>query len=101
MHYSVSYWFGFISNGLILVCYQGGDAHSTSRVLVAIVELCFNAGNWDLLNENVVILTKKRSQIKMAVTKMVQRCCEYVDQAPDKEAKLKLMDTLRLESNHF
>ncbi|KAA0200092.1 hypothetical protein HAZT_HAZT002954 [Hyalella azteca] len=73
----------------------GGDAHSTSRVLVAIVEICFKAGKWDLLNENIVILTKKRSQIKMAVTKMVQRCCEYVDQAPDKDTKLKLMDTLR------
>lgn len=73
----------------------GGDAHSTSRVLVAIVEICFNAKNWDMLNDNVVTLTKKRSQIKMAVTKMVQRCCEYVDQTPDKETKLKLMDTLR------
>lgn len=31
----------------------------------------------------------------MAVTKMVQKCCEYVDKTPDKETKLKLMDTLR------
>ena len=31
----------------------------------------------------------------MAVTKMVQKCCDYVDQAPDKETKVKLMDTLR------
>lgn len=82
----------FFNEGIV---FQGGDAHSTSRVLVAIVELCYKAGKWDLLNENIVILTKKRSQIKMAVTKMVQRCCEYVEQAPDKEAKLKLMDTLR------
>uniref|UniRef100_A0A2P2HZ26 26S proteasome non-ATPase regulatory subunit 12-like n=1 Tax=Hirondellea gigas TaxID=1518452 RepID=A0A2P2HZ26_9CRUS len=73
----------------------GGDAHSTSRVLVALVEISFKADNWDLLNENIVILTKKRSQIKMAVTKMVQRCCEYVDLTPDKDTKLKLMDTLR------
>lgn len=63
------------------------------------MEICFKAGKWDLLNENIVTLTKKRSQIKMAVTKMVQRCCEYVDQTPDKEAKLKLMDTLRYECN--
>ncbi|MCL4136391.1 UNVERIFIED_CONTAM: hypothetical protein GTU68_041162, partial [Idotea baltica] len=47
------------------------------------------------MNETVVTLTKKRSQIKMAVTKMVQKCCEYVDQTPDTETKLKLMDTLR------
>ncbi|XP_042239997.1 26S proteasome non-ATPase regulatory subunit 12-like [Homarus americanus] len=73
----------------------GADAHSTSRVLVAVVEICFDAGEWNLLNETVVTLTKKRSQIKMAVTKMVQKCCDYVDKAPDKDAKLKLMDTLR------
>ncbi|XP_047480699.1 LOW QUALITY PROTEIN: 26S proteasome non-ATPase regulatory subunit 12-like [Penaeus chinensis] len=73
----------------------GADAHSTSRVLVAIVEICFGAGEWNLMNESIVTLTKKRSQIKMAVTKMVQKCCEYVDQTPDKETKLKLMDTLR------
>ncbi|XP_071548473.1 26S proteasome non-ATPase regulatory subunit 12 [Panulirus ornatus] len=73
----------------------GADAHSTSRVLVAVVEICFEAGEWNLLNETIVTLTKKRSQIKMAVTKMVQKCCEYVDKTPDKDAKLKLMDTLR------
>ena len=75
---------------------QGGDAHSTSRVLVALVEICFEGQDLELLNETVVVLTKKRSQIKMAVTKMVQKCCEYVDKIPDKETKLKLMDTLRL-----
>lgn len=74
---------------------QGADAHSTSRVLVAVVEICFEAGEWNLLNETIVTLTKKRSQIKMAVTKMVQKCCEYVDKTPSKEVKLKLMDTLR------
>ncbi|XP_076062072.1 regulatory particle non-ATPase 5 isoform X2 [Oratosquilla oratoria] len=73
----------------------GADAHSTSRVLVAVVEICFDAGNWDALNENIVVMTKKRSQIKMAVTKMVQKCCEYVDKSTDKDIKLKLMDTLR------
>lgn len=74
---------------------QGADAHSTSRVLVAVVEICFESGEWNLLNETIVTLTKKRSQIKMAVTKMVQKCCEYVDKTPNKEVKLKLMDTLR------
>ncbi|KAK3872169.1 hypothetical protein Pcinc_022737 [Petrolisthes cinctipes] len=73
----------------------GADAHSTSRVLVAVVEICFDTKEWTLLNETIVTLTKKRSQIKMAVTKMVQKCCEYVDKTPDKEVKLKLMDTLR------
>ncbi|KAG1683013.1 26S proteasome non-ATPase regulatory subunit 12 [Nymphon striatum] len=73
----------------------GADAHSTSRVLIKIVKLCFEAKNWNALIENVILLTKRRSQIKMAVTKMIQECYTYVDETPDEETKLKYIDTLR------
>nr|SVE73510.1 EOG090X04UV [Daphnia atkinsoni] len=73
----------------------GADAISTGRILEAIVQLCFETKQWDLLNENIISLTKRRSQLKAAVTKMVQQCCQYVDQTPSKEVKLKLIDTLR------
>jgi len=73
----------------------GADAHSTARILVAIVRLCFERKEWNTLNEHIVLLSKRRSQIKMAVTKMVQECCTYVDQTPDKQTMLKLIDTLR------
>lgn len=36
-----------------------------------------------------------RSQLKQAVVKMVQECCTYVDKTPDKETKIKLIETLR------
>ena len=74
---------------------QGADAISTGRILEAIVQICFEAQQWDLLSENIISLTKRRSQLKAAVTKMVQQCCIYVDQMPTKELKLKLIDTLR------
>ncbi|XP_076333341.1 regulatory particle non-ATPase 5 [Tachypleus tridentatus] len=73
----------------------GADTHSTSKVLVAIVRLCFEAKDYKVLNENIVLLTKRRSQIKQSVTKMIQECCSYVDQMPDKETQLQLIDTLR------
>lgn len=73
----------------------GADMVSSSRVLIAIVQLCFEAGNWNYLNEYITILVKRRSQSKQAVAKMVQECCTYVDKTPDKETKLKLIDTLR------
>lgn len=73
----------------------GADAHSTSRILVTVVQLCFQAQNWDALNENIILLTKRRSQIKMAVTKMVQECYTYVDKMPDKASQLKLIETLQ------
>ena len=60
-----------------------------------IVQICFDTKQWDLLNENIIALTKRRSQLEAAVTKMVQRCCTYVDRMPNEELKLKLIDTLR------
>jgi len=73
----------------------GSDTHSTGRILVAIANLCFEAKNWTALNDNIVLLTKRRSQIKQAVTKMIQECCTYVEKIPDKPTKLALIDTLR------
>jgi 26S proteasome regulatory subunit N5 len=73
----------------------GSDMMSSARVLVAIVQIIFEVRKWDLLNEYIAILVKKRSQSKQAIVKMVQECVTYVDQTPDKETKIKLIDTLR------
>lgn len=77
------------------MCLQGADMISTGRVLVAIVQICYEAKNWGALNEHITLLAKRRSQLKQAVVKMVQECCTYIDLAPNKETKLKLIDTLR------
>lgn len=73
----------------------GADMISCSRVLIAICQICFEASNWNALNEYISLLVKRRSQLKQAVVKMVQECVTYVDKTPDKETKLKLIDTLR------
>lgn len=73
----------------------GADMQSTSRLLVAIIRLCFDQREWELLNEHILLLTKRRNQLKQAVTKMIQEACTYIDQMPDKETKLKLIETLR------
>jgi 26S proteasome regulatory subunit N5 len=41
---------------------------STSRVLVKIIQFCYNAKDWKLINENLVLLSKKRGQLKQART---------------------------------
>lgn len=41
------------------------------------------------------MLTTRRSQSKLAVAAMVRECCTFVDQMPDKETKLKLIESLR------
>lgn len=62
---------------------------------MAIVKLCHEAGNLAALNEQIVNLTKRRSQIKQSVTKMIQEACTYVDSITDREAQLKYIETLR------
>jgi len=47
---------------------QGADAISTGRILETIVRMCFEAGRYDLLNENVIQLTKKRGQLKQVLS---------------------------------
>jgi len=71
------------------------DMISTSRILVAVMKICFNNKNLEMLNENLMLLTKRRGQLKQAVIKMVQETCTYVEQIDSKEEKLKLIETLR------
>src|SRR5690606_31873430 len=72
-----------------------GDTHSTGRILVAIVKLCFECKDFNSLNEHLILLSKRRSQMKQAIQKMVQQCVDYVDLISDEEQKLRLIDTLR------
>lgn len=73
---------------------SAADMHSTSRILVAICQLCHDTSMWDTLNEQIQSLTKRRGQFKQAVTAMVQKCCEFVNSmAPVQE--LQLITTLR------
>ncbi|KAJ3031163.1 26S proteasome non-ATPase regulatory subunit 12 [Rhizophlyctis rosea] len=73
----------------------GADLASNSRVLIAIVSLCYEARDWKLLNEHVVLLSKKHGLLKQAITKMVQKTMEFLDQTPDLKTKLELIETLR------
>lgn len=74
---------------------QGADAISTGKILVCVVKLCHDLKKYDMLNENIVTLTKKRGQLKQAVVKMVQEVFGYVENTTDKAIKLKLIETLR------
>ncbi|OAQ67281.1 proteasome regulatory particle subunit [Pochonia chlamydosporia 170] len=74
---------------------QASDLASTSRLLVAIVTLCKNAGDWSLMNEQTLVLSKKHSQLKQAITKMVQTVVGFLDESPDLKTKLSVIETLR------
>jgi len=48
-----------------------------------------------LLNEQVLLLSKKHGQLKQAITKMVQVVMSFLDEAPSMEKKMQTIETLR------
>ncbi|KAK6433298.1 proteasome regulatory particle subunit [Oleoguttula sp. CCFEE 5521] len=74
---------------------QASDLASTSRLLVAIVTICKEGKDWSLLNEQILVLSKKHGQLKQAITKMVQVVMGFLDDAPSLEVKLSVIETLR------
>nr|CUU98493.1 hypothetical transcript [Hymenolepis microstoma] len=71
------------------------DAISTGRLLVCIVDILGELKQWQKLNEHLIIMSKKRNQLKQAVAKMVQAAMKFVNEITDEEIKLSLITTLR------
>lgn len=74
---------------------QASDLASTSRVIIGIVTIAKESGDWSLLNEHVLLLSKKHGQLKQATTKMVQVVMGFLDDTPNLETKLSVIETLR------
>lgn len=72
-----------------------GDMATTGKVLCAIVEMCFKAQRWQYLNDNMILLAKKRSLIKAAISKMIKTAYELVEQTPNLDTKIALIESLR------
>lgn len=53
------------------------------------------ADDWPGLNEHILLLAKRRSQLKQAVQAFVRQAMGYVDEAPDEGARVELIKTLQ------
>ncbi|CAJ0566469.1 unnamed protein product, partial [Mesorhabditis spiculigera] len=73
----------------------GSDMKSNARVVQHMVQMCFDGKQWDLLNETILALSKKRLLIKVAIARMVRSCCQMVEKMPTEELRMKLIETLR------
>ncbi|KAI3424561.1 PCI domain-containing protein [Psidium guajava] len=71
-----------------------GDVAGTKKAATEILQLCFDAKAWKTLNDQIVLLSKRRGQLKQAVTAMVQQAMQYIDQTPDLETRIELIKTL-------
>ena len=62
------------------------------------VQMCYDAKNWEVLNETITMLSKRRAQLKQVVGAMVRQATKYVDEQKDEALKLQLIHTLRAVS---
>jgi 26S proteasome regulatory subunit N5 len=62
---------------------------------VAITTLCKDHGDWSMLNDQVLHLSKKHGQLKQATTKMVQVVMGFLDDTPNMDVKMSVIETLR------
>ncbi|XXG45887.1 hypothetical protein AAC387_Pa02g0850 [Persea americana] len=71
-----------------------GDVAGTKNAVIEIIKLCYEARAWKTLNDQIGVLSKRRGQIKQAVTAMVQQAMHYIDDTPDTETRIELIKTL-------
>ncbi|CAJ1937925.1 unnamed protein product [Sphenostylis stenocarpa] len=71
-----------------------GEVAGTRKAVTDILQLCFEARAWKTLNDQIVVLSKRRGQLKQAVTAMVQQAMQYIDETPDIETRIELIKTL-------
>jgi hypothetical protein len=83
--------FAFFSDSRVS---QQADFAATPRFCVAILEVLHRAGDWKGINEHIVLLSKRRAQLKQAVGALVKEAMGYVDVAPDLATKIALIETL-------
>ena len=73
---------------------QQADFVATPRYCVGIMQVLHAAGDWKGINEHIVLLSKRRAQLKQAISAMVKEAITYIDRAPDLAVKTDLIETL-------
>lgn len=63
-----------------------------------IVDVCLKASDWNLLNEQISSLSKKRGIIKQSISSMFQRCLAFAEESLDHAVKQKLLKMVREHS---
>ncbi|KLO20732.1 hypothetical protein SCHPADRAFT_897992 [Schizopora paradoxa] len=77
---------------------NAADPKSTTRLATTVMELCYEARDYPLLNSNISVLSKKHGQLKAVVQEMVEKAMGWLDEIRQKEGVekwLELVETLR------
>ncbi|KAI0977961.1 hypothetical protein GJ496_004286 [Pomphorhynchus laevis] len=74
------------------------DVSSNKEIIIKIAELCIDTNRWDKLCDEIILLSKRKGLLKQAFVCLIEAGCEYVDQTPNREIKLSLIQALRQAS---
>ncbi|KAJ3734633.1 hypothetical protein DFJ43DRAFT_1130442 [Lentinula guzmanii] len=77
---------------------NAADPKSTTTLVKTISEYCYNARDFDLLNSNITLLSKKHGQLKSVIQAMVEQAMGWLEDIRKKEGDkqwLQLVETLR------
>uniref|UniRef100_A0A7S1LNF2 PCI domain-containing protein n=1 Tax=Alexandrium catenella TaxID=2925 RepID=A0A7S1LNF2_ALECA len=74
-------------------CRMASDGINTSKLICRVVKLYHEGGEWNKLREHIVMLAKKRGQLRRGITDMVHLAQGWLE-GLDKEKKLELIGTL-------
>jgi 26S proteasome regulatory subunit N5 len=80
---------------------QAADLRSTTRLVEAVTQICYNARDYTALNANISLLSKKHGQLKAAVQAMVELAMGWLDEIRERDGTerwLELIETLRAVS---
>jgi len=77
------------------VARQAEDIAALRTSCAAVLTACFNAKEWTLLEEHVVLLSKRRGQLRQVIQSFVRQAMGYIEKTPDKATKVSLIKTLQ------
>lgn len=81
--------------GMEKKCRQGNDFDNLREVVLHMVRLCQQKGDWAKLCTILQVIAKRRAQHKSAITAIVQESVTFVDQTPSEAVKVELIKTLK------
>ncbi|CAL9735750.1 26S proteasome regulatory subunit Rpn5p [Monosporozyma servazzii] len=77
---------------------QAADLGSSKQVLAKIVDMLVQKGQWDELEEQLTLLSKKHGQLKLSIQYMIQEIMRFIQNDETKielDDKIKVIETIR------
>jgi len=71
------------------------DSDSTVLLAQTILNLCHEQKNWQVLNEHISLISKRRAQLVKVIKHIVVHAMKFLDTTPNDEVKRDLINTLR------